>query len=263
MKRIFLISLVLLLSAILFSQTNTDDLFEKRVYSNKGDTLLYRMLYPDNYDPSGNYPLVLFMHGAGERGSDNEKQLTDGSALFTNPENRQKHPAIVVFPQCPENKYWVDISIRKQLREGLNQTFENMGEAAVTEQQMAIKLVHHLITSEAIDTNRLYIMGLSMGAIGTFDILARHPQLFAAAIPICGGGNVNAAANYAPYTSLWITHGTLDDVVTVTFSQQMYSALKTAGADVKYTEFPDANHNAWAPTFELPGLLDWLFSKSQ
>src|SRR5690606_12461619 len=138
------------------------------------------------------YPLVLFMHGAGERGSDNEKQLTHGAPLFTDPENRQNHPAIVVFPQCPENKYWVDIAVRKTLREGLNTTFDTMGDSAVNEQQMVIELVHHLLANEAVDPDRLYIMGLSMGAMGTFEILARHPQLFAAAIPICGGGNTKA-----------------------------------------------------------------------
>ena len=264
MIRILLISIALLLSATLLSQNNTAELFEKSIHiSESGDTLLYRILYPEDYDPQGNYPLVLFMHGAGERGSDNEKQLTHGTSLFTNPKNRQNYPAIVVFPQCPENKYWVDIAIRKTLKDGLDQTFKSMADSAVAEQRMTIELVHHLIEYEAVDPDRLYIMGLSMGAMGTFEILARHPQLFAAAIPICGGGNVDAAAKYAPYTSVWITHSAKDDVVPVKFSQEIYSALKAAGADVKYTEFPDANHNAWDPTFELPGLLEWLFSKSR
>ncbi|MCA1744772.1 MAG: prolyl oligopeptidase family serine peptidase [Bacteroidales bacterium] len=264
MIRLFLISLIILLPAVLYSQNNANHLFEKKIHSNEaGDTLLYRILYPENYDPQGNYPLVLFLHGAGERGSDNEKQLTHGTPLFTSPETRQNHPAIVVFPQCPETKYWVDIAVRKTLTEGLDHSFKNMGDSAVLEQRMVIDLVHHLLTSEAVDPERLYIMGLSMGAMGTFEILARHPQLFAAAIPICGAGNVAAAVNYAPYTSLWITHGAMDEVVPVKFSQEMYHALKTAEADVTYTEFPDANHNAWDPTFELPGLLDWLFSKSR
>lgn len=262
MIRLFFIGLVLLFPVVLFSQINANHLFERRMHTSEaGDTLLYRILYPENYDPDGDYPLVLFMHGAGERGNDNEKQLTHGTPLFTNPENRQKHPAIVVFPQCPENKYWVDIAVRKTLREGLDHTFKYLNDSAVIEQQMVIDLVNHLKASEGVDPDRLYIMGLSMGAMGTFEILARHPQLFAAAIPICGGGNVKTAARYAPYTSVWITHGAMDDVVPVKFSQEMYRALQTAGADVKYTEFPDANHNAWDPTFELPGLLDWLFSK--
>lgn len=246
------------------SQSSMKRAYKKKVFhSETGDSLLYRVLYPDNYDPAAKYPLVLFMHGAGERGSDNEKQLTHGATLFTDPENRLNYPAIVVFPQCPENKYWVEIAVRTTLRDELSDTFKNMKETPVKEQQMVIDLVHALLASEAVDPDRLYIMGLSMGAMGTFDILARHPQLFAAAIPICGGGNTNAAANYAPYTSLWITHGAKDDVVPVNFSQEMYEALKSAGADVKYTEFPNANHNAWDPTFELPGLLDWLFSKSR
>ncbi len=247
-----------------YSQTNSRNAFKKKAFqSESGDTLLYRILYPDSYDRGANYPLVLFLHGAGERGSDNEKQLTHGAHLFTDSENRQNYPAIVVFPQCRENKYWVDIAVRNTLKEGRNDTFENMGASAVTEQQLVVDLVHHLLDAEAVDPDRLYIMGLSMGAMGTFDILSRNPQLFAAAIPICGGGNVKVAAKYAPYTSLWITHGTMDDVVSVKFSQEMYRTLKAAGADVTYTEFPEANHNAWDPTFELPGLLDWLFSKSR
>ncbi|HLW06646.1 MAG TPA: prolyl oligopeptidase family serine peptidase, partial [Marinilabiliaceae bacterium] len=86
---------------------------------------------------------------------------------------------------------------------------------------------------------------------------------FAAAIPICGGGNVDVVDRYAPNTSLWITHGTLDEVVPVKYSREVYDAFKNLGADVKYTEFPNANHNAWDPTLQLPNLLEWLFSKSK
>ena len=131
--------------------------------------------------------------------------------------------------------------------------------------QMSLLMELHqsILTNEAVDEKRQYVIGLSMGGFGTFDLISRNPKKFAAAIPICGGGNVTITKKYAKHTSLWITHGALDDIVSVLYSQRVYDALKKNGADVKYTEFPNANHNAWDPTFAIPDLLPWLFSKSK
>lgn len=239
-------------------------LFEKKQFiSSSGDTLDYRILFPENYHADKDYPLVLFLHGAGERGSDNEKQLTHGAALFLAEENRRDFPAIVVFPQCPEDKYWIDISIRSQLGGKGDPDFRESIKNPSEELSLVNELVENLITGEKVDQAKIYIMGLSMGSFGTFETLARWPEKYAAAVGICGGGNISLTKNYAHETAVWITHGAKDDVVPVVLSQRLYHALKEQGANVKYTEFPEANHNAWDPTFEIPELLPWLFSHSK
>ena len=236
-------------------------LFEKKVcVSENGDSLNYRILYPEGYNKSEAYPLVLFLHGAGERGNDNEKQLTHGADLFLDPENRKKFPTIVVFPQCPEDLYWVDITIRSKLKN--NPDFEESIKSPSEELALVNELMDYIEKTESVKSNQHYIMGLSMGAFGTFETLARWPKKYAAAVAICGGGNISLTQNYANHTALWITHGAKDDVVPVTLSQRIYEALKSHGADVRYTEFPEANHNAWDPTFAMPDLLPWLFSNS-
>lgn len=263
MKKLLL--LLFLIPLTLWSQSNMkEQLYQKRTYhSPLGDSIPYRILFPENYSPSEPYPLVLFLHGAGERGNDNEIQLTHGADLFINPLNRQKYPAIVVFPQCAENKYWVDISKRGPLHEREKIDFKEVYDPPAREQALVIELLEQLIQNEHVDQSRLYIMGLSMGSFGTFEILARHPHLFTAAVPICGGGNVDVVDRYAGTTSLWITHGTLDEVVPVKYSRDVFHALQAHNANVKYTEFPNATHNVWDSTFELPDLLEWMFSTSK
>lgn len=239
-------------------------LFEKRIFvTDKGDSLPYRILFPENYDRSREYPMVLFLHGAGERGLDNEKQLTHGSDLFLDPDNRKKFPAIVVFPQCPEDKYWIDISIRDKLRGKGVPDFEESIKSPSEELANVNELVEQLIAQESLDEKKLYVMGLSMGGFGTFETLARWPEKYAGAVAICGGGNISLTSRYKDETGIWITHGAKDDVVPVVLSQRVYHALKEQGADVRYTEFPEANHNAWDPTFAMPELLPWLFSNSK
>ena len=250
------------MTGMIFSLTGfgqDKSLFEKKTFvSEGGDSLNYRILYPEEYDGTKAYPLVLFLHGAGERGNDNEKQLTHGADLFLDPENRKKFPAIVAFPQCPEDLYWIDIAIRSKLRD--NPDFKESIKSPSEELALVNELVDHIEETESVKSNQRYIMGLSMGAFGTFETLGRWPEKYAAAIAICGGGNLSLTKNYADHTALWITHGAKDDVVPVTLSRRIYRALKEQGSDVRYTEFPDANHNAWDPTFALPELLPWLFS---
>ncbi len=236
--------------------------FIKEIFVNeKGDSLQYRIMYPDNYDEKQEYPLILFLHGAGERGNDNESQLIHGADFFL--ENRSDYPAIVVFPQCPEDRYWINIDLREKLYNGEDLDFIENKEAPSLETMLLKQLLDSIIANESLDEKRLYLMGLSMGGFGTFDMLGRWPETFAAAVAICGGGNVALTEAYAPYTALWITHGAQDNVVPVRYSRRVYQALKKHGAAVKYTEFPEANHNAWDPTFEMSELMPWLFSKSK
>lgn len=262
-KHLYYITFVLVcLSLTGYSQDLS--VYEKKQFiSEDGDTLDYRILFPENYEENKGYPLLLFLHGAGERGSDNERQLTHGAKLFLSPENRKNFPAIVVFPQCPEDKYWIDIAVRAQLRGQGDPDFKETIKSPSEELSLVNELMDNLIQKERVDQNRIYLMGLSMGGFGTFETLARWPEKYAAAIGICGGGNISLTKNYADQTAVWITHGAKDDVVPVVLSQRLYHALKEHGANVRYTEFPEANHNAWDPTFAIPELLPWLFSHTK
>jgi predicted peptidase len=162
--------------------------YEARFFDGqKGWQLPYRILYPKQYDPTQKYPLVLFMHGSGERGNDNNLQLVHGADLFLREGVRDSFPAIVVFPQCAEKDYWVNIS-RVKTPAGLTMDYP-FKELANPSMQLVEELLDHLLVSEQVDEDRVYVMGLSMGGMATFDLLARHPDRFAAAVPICGGGN--------------------------------------------------------------------------
>jgi predicted peptidase len=141
--------------------------------------------------------------------------------------------------------------------------FDEVNDPPARELELAKELLDHVIATERTDKKRIYIMGYSMGGFGTFELITRWPDTFAAAVAICGGGNVERTRDYAKKVSVWITHGLNDNIVNPLFSRRVYEALKLQDADVKYTEFSKANHNAWDPTFEMPGLLPWLFSRKK
>lgn len=226
----------------------------------ENDTLNYRVLWPDNFSEDKSYPLVLFLHGAGERGSDNKAQLTHGSSLFAAPENRSNFPAIVIFPQCPKDDYWSNVDID---RSGKGVKLEFNSEKEPTS---ALALVMELLAQELdksyVDKDRVYVAGLSMGGMGTFEILSRMPETFAAAIPICGGGNPALAEKYAQIP-MWVFHGAKDDVVNPLYSLEMVEALLKAGGHPNFTLYENANHNSWDSAFTEPQFLPWLFSKKR
>jgi predicted peptidase len=239
-------------------QAQQDSPYEVRSLIAQGDTLPYRLLLPDGFDASRKYPLVLFLHGGGERGSDNEKQLTHGSGLFTDPLNRGAFPAVVLFPQCPADSYWAHVDIdRSSYPIGLSFRYE---QGPTRPLQMVMDLVGQYLQAPYIDPDRVYVMGLSMGGMGTFEILYRMPETFAAAIPICGAGVPETVSAYAAHTPLWVFHGALDQVVAPGQSVEMVDALLKAGAHPGFTLFDNYNHNSWDGAFAEPGLLRWLFS---
>jgi predicted peptidase len=233
--------------------------YQKKTWVDQGDTLRYRLLLPLNYQPGKQYPLVVFLHGSGERGSDNEKQLIHGGALFLNPEYRKQYPAIVVFPQCPSDSSWararlfIDRDTVRHFQFALNTP-------PTTPLRLTASLIDHFIRSGQADPSRVYLGGLSLGGFGTFDMLWRYPQYFAAAFPICGAGNPKAVARYDKQTAVWIFHGGKDHTVPYVNSKDMYLAMKRAGMNVKYTLYPDAGHNSWDSAFAEKDLLPWLFS---
>lgn len=214
--------------------------FEKKVYvTASGDSLNYRLLRPEVEQEGEKYPLVLFLHGAGERGSDNEKQLFHGSQMWLNPVNRENYPAFVLFPQCPESGYWAYVN-----RPSSFEADKMPIETPISPVFVVLKeLLDSYLTMPQVDKKRIYVIGLSMGAMGTYDLAIRYPELFAAAIPICGTVNPTRLSA-AKEVKFRIFHGDADSVVPVSGSRQAYKALKAAGADVKYTEFPGVTHGS-------------------
>ncbi|HET9435159.1 MAG TPA: prolyl oligopeptidase family serine peptidase, partial [Chitinophagaceae bacterium] len=233
------------------------DIYEKKEFVfAEGKTLPYRILYPANYDKTKKYPLLLFLHGAGERGKDNEKQLMHGSKLFITEENRKKFPAIVVLPQCPEESFWAVTKIDRSVQPfkiEFDYTSEPNWPLAA-----ANALVKKLSNEEGVDKSRIYISGLSMGGMGTFESVYRNPDLYAAALPICGGGDVKNYDKRVSKTAFWVFHGAADAVVNVKLSQEMVDKLKALKAEVRYSEYPGVNHNSWDNAFAEKDYLNWM-----
>ena len=254
MKKLKLIFGAAFLSASVVAQVSDTSLFERRIFEHKGFHLPYRILYPENYNPSEKYPLIIFLHGSGERGDNNAKQLTHGAKMFVE-KNRKQFPAVVVVPQCPEGLRWSGFKWEDRT------TVYQSPKEATPPMAALCALVKQMTKQKYIDRKRVYIGGLSMGGMGTFDILWRMPTTFAAAFPICGAGDPSKVAGYAGRTSLWIFHGAKDEVVSPECSRTMYEALKKAGAKVRYTEYPEDGHDSWNSAFAENELMPWLFSK--
>lgn len=258
MKRVFLCFSLLLFSFLGHAQDKSS--YEKRWYTSGTDTLPYRLLLPKDYNPKKKYPLILFLHGAGERGRDNEAQLTHGWGLFLRDSIRQRYPAVVVFPQCRQSSYWSNVSfVYDSVTKQRSFVFPVDGEPTVG-MRLLLELTKDLQRNYKLNKKRLYVGGLSMGGMGTFELVRRQPKLFAAAFPICGGANT-ATASKLTKPSWWIFHGMKDDVVPPELSMTMAEALKAEGARLKLTLYATANHNSWDSAFAEPDLLPWLFSK--
>lgn len=254
MKNIVVL-LLCFISILSFGQST----FEKKIYTNaEGKNLPYQILYPTQYNPKLKYPVVIVLHGSGERGDDNVAQMKYGTEVFLKAENQEKYPAIVIFPQCPKDSYWANVSIERgkvPMQIGFDYP-----EKPTWALQSVIDIVQDLVKNKIAHKKRLYIMGLSMGGMGTMEAVTRNPKMFAAAIPICGGADLSYVKKYAKKMPFWIHHGDADSVVPVRHSRELVAALKESGGDVRYTEYPGVNHNSWVNTFAQPDLLAWLFS---
>jgi predicted peptidase len=226
--------------------------FHYRKYTNdKGDTLLYRFLESD-YNLSRNYPLVIFLHGSGERGNDNEAQLKWGVLNFATDQNMKLHPAYVIAPQCPPDSEWA------QFTEVGDATTLSMSPEPSRPMKLLIGLIDELVKNLPIDKDRIYITGLSSGGAGTYDALARYPHLFAAAVPVCGEGDVSIAPSIK-HIPIWIFHGAEDPAVDAHQSFSMVEALIKAGAHPGYTLYPETGHFSWLAAYSDPMMMEWLF----
>ncbi|WP_266204699.1 carboxylesterase family protein [Pontibacter kalidii] len=259
--QLLLALLPLLLASITTQAQGELDAYQRKVYVQGNDTLPYRILYPKNFNPKQKYPLVLVLHGAGERGNNNESQLVYGAKRFL--EEQEQYPAIVVFPQCPRDSYWSNVNILPNAQGQRTFNFQAGGEPTPAMAAL-MGLLKELRKSGNVDKDRVYLGGLSMGGMGTFELLRRQPRTFAAAFPICGGGAPEAARKYArKVESIWVFHGEDDGVVPVEHSRVMAGAIKRAGGNVKLTVYPGVNHNSWDYAFKEPELLQWLFSQEK
>jgi len=196
-------------------------------------------------------PLVIFLHGAGERGNDNRAQLTHSIHFFLDDTITNNYPFLLMAPQCPEGKRWVntDWSLPEH----------QMESEPTTEMQGVFAMMDSLIDSGTVDAKHVYICGLSMGGFGIWDALQRRPQRFAAAIAICGGGDP-AYANVMKDLPISIFHGMRDGVVMPSRSMQMYHALTEAGSQKAIlVTYPDLGHECWNRAFSTPGIFQWLF----
>jgi len=201
----------------------------------KGDkkaSIHYCLFLPESYKKSKTWPLMLFLHGAGERGDDLELVKKWGPPKRVGQE--KDFPFVVVSPQCPKGTFW-DVA---QLH----------------------ALVEHVAKTQKIDRTRMYCTGLSMGGYGTWALVAKYPKLFAAAVPICGGGNP-ATAKHLTDIPIWAFHGEADSVVPAIQSTAMVEAIKKLGGEkAKMTIYPDVNHNSWSKTYANQEVYDWLLS---
>ena len=235
---------------------------EKKTYTDASiasSPLQYRLFVPDNYSPNQEYPLFIYLNGAGARGSDNEKQLANLAPLL-NPlmtaEGKSKYPCIIAIPQCRENKQWADTPSGSG---SYNQ--DNVPESEHL--RLVMGMIEDLKQTYSIDSSRLYLLGQSQGGYGTWDAITRYPDTFAAAVPMCGAGDPKKAEKIKDMPLL-VMAGSADPSVPVKGSRDMVDALKAVGSDVTYIEFPGGDHYVQRRVFEQPDrLYAWLFAQSK
>jgi predicted peptidase len=216
----------------------------KTFKADDGTEVLYRFAAPEKPKEGETYPLVLFLHGAGERGADNKAQLKHGVKDILKGAADLGEPVYLIAPQCPPGRWWADGGEKDPLP------------AAV------LALVEETAKSHPVNRKRIYITGLSMGGFGTFAMLARSPGTWAAAIPICGAGDPKSAEKFKR-VPIRIFHGDADTTVAPDGSKNMAEALKKAGADVELTIYPGVGHNSWTQTYRDPEVIKWLFSQKK
>lgn len=224
------------------------DGFVAREYqSSTGLKLPYRLFVSTPVKRDEELPLILYLHGRGGAGTDNRQQISEGNALGTHlwiePGMQARHPAFVLAPQIPENSTWHSTS---------DQPSPHL--AAL------IELLNTLRSELRIDARRIYVVGQSLGGYGAWDVIVRYPEVFAAAVPLCGGGDVKRIVS-ARNVSVWAFHGAKDATVPVSRSREMVAALRTVNSSVRYTEYADVGHDVWTHAFRGRDLPEWLFAQ--
>ena len=226
--------------------------FLARIYTNDaGKTLPYRLLLPKDYDPKRAYPVIVYLHGAAARGTDNAKPLDWGPLLFLEPSLREKHRFFLLVPQCPASGGWLDASWA-----GLKGAAE--GEAL----RLVIEIVGAVLPREFnIDVKRRYLTGVSMGGHAVWVTMVRRPGFFAAAVPVCAGGSASIVTDAAAKYPVWAFHSDDDPLIPVQQAREMIKAWREHGGAAKYTEYTGLKHSSWKKAYAEPEMFDWLFEQ--
>ena len=248
----FTLAALLVAPLVAIPATDVTGRFEVRTFHSSLVELPYRLLKPKGFDPKKSYPLVIFFHGAGERGTDNVAQLKNAVKAFASDDIMTKYPCFVIAPQCPQNQQWVNTPWTAPEHTMPVNPSQSMA--------AAFELLDAIRNEFPIDPARIYVTGISMGGFGTWDALQRHPELFAAGVPVCGGGDTALAPRLARMP-LWVFHGGKDGVVKTKRSQDMVAALKAAGGQPKYDEYPGVDHWCWDRVYATKELYEWLFAQ--
>ncbi len=235
---------------------DVNEVFERRTYECDGYTMNYRIYVPKNYDCGEMYPMLVFLHGAGERGGDNEIQLLHGLQDMFNRTDSPIYDSIVIAPQCPSNSQWV-------LTPWASGNYSVADVPESRENEAVCAIMDECADFYNIDEDRIYITGFSMGGFGTWDLLARHGARFAAGMPICGGGDPSYARLLARIP-IRTFHGSSDDAVPVNGTRAMYAAIRREGGEViSYTEYDGAGHNVWHTVYEDAENIEWMFAQNR
>jgi len=212
--------------------------FEK-VTSKQG--LNYQLYGNPKWEGKKRYPILIWLHGSGQSGSDNEAQMGGATRVFTTEENQQERPCFMIAPQCPS----ADIGWNKEVANNL------------------MALIADLMDRLPIDETRIYLTGSSMGGFGTFNLAAKYPNVFAAAVPLCGGGDPKTAESLKP-VPMWIFHGDKDDMVPVERSRVIFKAIQDAGGEkAKYSELAGEGHGITGVVYAKPELHTWIFEQKR
>lgn len=228
------------------------DRFEKRVFESEGAKLGYRFLAPKSIKDGQKYPLVVFLHGAGERGDDNTAQLIHGVKRFAQDDFLEKYPCFVIAPQCPNEQIWASFSWKEPDAGMKSDPSKPMG--------LLIKTIDNLEKALPIDSHRIYVTGLSMGGYGTWELAIRQPKRFAAIAPVCGGTDLKKLEAIKDVPT-WIFHGAKDGAVKVERSREAVETLKKAGGKPIYTEYPEVGHDSWNNAYADLKFYEWLFAQ--
>lgn len=219
--------------------------------------LLYRFRKPERMEFDKKYPLLLFFHGAGGRGNDNSRQLIDAESIsaFQKQNLFSNYSSHLIAGQVPENKKWVNVDWASLEHEII---------PISSCMRMTFELVDTYIAAREnqVDLNRIYVMGISMGGYGTWDAIHRRPDFFAAAVPICGGGD-KTRGNTLSNIPIWSWHGVQDDIISVQRSRDMHIEIKTAGGFPKYTEIKGRGHDVWNDVWDSKKLWEWLYAQKK
>ncbi len=224
-----------------------------QVWESNGEKFCYRYHEPKRLEPGKKYPLVVLFHGAGERGNDNWAQLVHGASEILDYAERTNEEIFFIAGQVPHGRMWVDHPWNAQQH--------TMNKTPTSQLRMALALIDKLVAEKPIDMSRVYATGISMGGYGTWEAVQRRPELFAAAIPVCGGGDT-AQASKLKEVPIWCFHGDKDGAVPVKRSRDMVAAIKAAGGTkILYREYPGVGHGCWNATYRDDSVLKWFFAQ--